>query len=600
LRLKDQLVDYSDRIGILQSTLISRLNKAIFLTLLLGFMLVVYQIGFEKQEYYVNWVNNILRQIPRLLMILFLLKWIIKFLVFRGKFYLDRKYISDLIIFFVLFLFNVVKNLNEVFQSEWFLYMLISLFFVVRFMAVSAQVKNTLLSPSLLFSTSFGLLIFVGTAMLLIPAATNGDISLIDSLFTATSAVCVTGLSSVDVPTIFTDLGQKILLGLIQVGGLGLMTFTNFFAILFRGGMSLRNHLILSNLIETDKPNSLFSILMKILFYTFLMELLGTIFIFLFTYNSFPNNPSGAWFFSIFHSISAFCNAGFSITPNGLYNVAIRHNYYFQLVITFLIVFGGIGFPVVIDIYNSFKNLIRSSLRTLFFGERFSFQARNLSVHSQIVLSSTITLLILGTIIYYFLEKENVLAEHTSGFGKFVQSFFGSVTPRTAGFNTVDTSKLMQSTLLIYILLMWIGAAPSSTGGGIKVTTFVLAFSNIVALARGKDRIEIFKREITQSSSARAFAIIFLSLIIIGVAIFAISFFDPHLPLDAIAFECFSAYSTVGLSLNLTGQISDPSKLVLIVTMFLGRVGLFTVLFGLFKKVDCQSYKYPKESIQVL
>ncbi len=209
-------------------------------------------------------------------------------------------------------------------------------------------------------------------------------------------------------------------------------------------------------------------------------------------------------------------------------------------------------------------------------------------------------LLVFGTVFYFIIENQNVLKEHTSLYGKLVQSFFGSVTPRTAGFNTVDMGKLMQGTVLIYILLMWIGAAPSSTGGGIKVTTFALAFSNIIALARGKDRIEIFKREISASSSSRAFAIIFLSLMIIGLAIFFIAIFDPHLPLDSVAFECFSAYGTVGLSLNLTPKLSDGSKLVLIITMFLGRVGLFTLLFGIFKKVDYHGYKYPKDSVQVL
>lgn len=593
-------MDYADRLTTIQESIIKRLNRGIFLTLLFGFLLVIYQIGFPKEPYVVNWVNSLLRQIPRLLMILFLSKWFIKFFIKRGKLILDRKYITDLIIFVLLFLFNVLKNLNDGFKSEWFLYILISVFFVIRFMAVSAQVKNTLLNPSLLFSISFIMLILGGTAMLLIPGATNGNLTFIDSLFTATSAVCVTGLSTVDVPSKFTDLGKDILIVLIQIGGLGLMTFTNFFAILFRGGMSLRNHLILSNLIETDKPNTLFSILKKILFYTVFIEVMGAVLIYLFTHTTYTTNAYDGWMFSFFHSISAFCNAGFSTVPDGLFNFKLRYNYSFQLVICFLIIFGGIGFPVVIDVYHSFKNFLNSALRTLFFGDRFGFQARNLTVHSQLVLSSTFILLVAGTLVYYGLEQDNVLREHPTTYGKLVQSFFGSVTPRTAGFNTVDISKLTQGTVLVYLLLMWIGAAPSSTGGGIKVTTFVMAISNVVALARGKDRVELFKREISQSSSLRAFAIIFLSFMILGISIFLVSVFNPNLPLDSIAFECFSAYGTVGLSKNLTGLLSDNSKIVLIVTMFLGRIGMFTVIFGLFKKVDCQSYRYPKESVQVL
>ncbi len=597
---KDHLVDYSDKITTIQQSIIKKLNRSIFLLLTLGFMLVIYQIGFPKEPYIISGVNNVMRQIPRLLMLLFLIKWFVKIVVSKEKFIFNRKHITDFIIFFSLFLFNILKNYSNEFKSEWFLYILLSVFFIIRFMAVSAEIKNTLLSPSLLFTFSFILVILGGTATLLIPAATNGNLSFIDSLFTATSAVCVTGLSTIDVPTKFTGLGKNILMVLIQIGGLGLMTFTNFFAILFRGGMSLRNHLVLSNIIETDKPNTLFAILIKILFYTFLIEILGAFFIFIFTFNSYPGTFNEIVFFSSFHAVSAFCNAGFSIAPDGFFNIKLRYNYEVQMVIALLIVFGGIGFPVVIDVYTSLKNTIKSALRTFFFKERFNFQARNLTIHSKIVLTSTFVLLVFGTVFYFIIENQNVLKEHTSLYGKLVQSFFGSVTPRTAGFNTVDMGKLMQGTVLIYILLMWIGAAPSSTGGGIKVTTFALAFSNIIALARGKDRIEIFKREISASSSSRAFAIIFLSLMIIGLAIFFIAIFDPHLPLDSVAFECFSAYGTVGLSLNLTPKLSDGSKLVLIITMFLGRVGLFTLLFGIFKKVDYHGYKYPKDSVQVL
>ncbi len=597
---KDHLVDYSDKITTIQQSIIKRLNRGIFLLLTLGFLMVIYQIGFPKEPYITSGANNLMRQIPRLLMVLFLIKWFIKIVVSKDKFIFNRKHITDFIIFLSLFLFNFLKNYSNEFKSEWFLYILLSVFFIIRFMAVSAEIKNTLLSPSLLFTFSFILVILGGTATLLIPDATNGNLSFIDSLFTATSAVCVTGLSTVDVPTKFTGLGKNILMVLIQIGGLGLMTFTNFFAILFRGGMSLRNHLILSNIIETDKPNTLFSILIKILFYTFFIEVLGAILILVFTLNSYPGTFGETVFFSVFHAVSAFCNAGFSIAPDGLFNIKLRYNYELQLVIASLIVLGGIGFPVVIDVYFSLKKLIKSAIRTFFFKERFNFHVIKLNIHSKIVLSSTLVLLVFGTVFYFFIEQQNVLIEHQSFYGKLVQSFFGAVTPRTAGFNTVDMGKLMQGTVLIYILLMWIGAAPSSTGGGIKVTTFALAFSNIIALARGKERIEIFKREISASSSSRAFAIIFLSLMIIALAIFFIAIFDPQLPLDSIAFECFSAYGTVGLSLNLTPKISDNSKLVLIFTMFLGRVGLFTLLFGIFKKVDCHGYKYPKDSIQVL
>jgi Trk-type K+ transport system membrane component len=202
-----------------------------------------------------------------------------------------------------------------------------------------------------------------------------------------------------------------------------------------------------------------------------------------------------------------------------------------------------------------------------------------------------------GMFLYFTTEYNNVLKEHTTFYGKLVQSFFGSVTPRTAGFNTIDMGELMQGTILVYLLLMWIGASPSSTGGGIKTTTFAIAFSNIVSLTKGKNRVDLFKREISSTSIHRAFAVIFLSLLIIGSAVFGISLFDPNHNLTEIAFECFSAYSTVGLSLNITATLSAPSKLILVLTMFIGRVGMFTLLFGIFNKAESRMYQYPKENI---
>jgi trk system potassium uptake protein len=488
----------------------------------------------------------------------------------------------------------------QLLEEYWFLYLLLSVFFIVRVMREGSLFHGKGMTPSGLFVTSFIMLILVGTAMLLVPNVTTENISFIDALFTATSAVCVTGLAVVDTSSAFTAVGKDLLLVLIQIGGLGLMTFTNFFAVLFKGGMSFRNHLILSDLIQADRPTSLFSTLIKIIGYTFIMELIGIFLIQLTSGNSLISGSSESWMFSIFHSISAFCNAGFSTVPDGLFNGGLRYNYGFQLVICALIILGGIGFPVVLDLYDTAKSWVRSFFRWVFFKERFIFLARNINVHTRLVLTTTTILLAVGTVLYFITEYNNTLLDHPTFYGKAVQSFFGSVTPRTAGFNTVDMGGLMQGTILIYLLLMWIGASPSSTGGGIKTTTFAIAFSNIISLARGKNRVDIFKREVTNSSVARAFAVIFLSLLIIGISVFLISIFEPKQELTKIAFECFSAYSTVGLSLNLTPQLGTASKLVLIVTMFLGRVGMFTLLFGLFKKMHSSSHQYPKENVLII
>lgn len=600
MKLKHYYVDFIDKLVLIREKVVRRLDWTIFLVLFIAFALVIYQIALPKEQTVINWVDDILFEIPLIAMLLYFSKWLLQDFIRKNIKLFDRQHLPDLIFAILLSVFLKMRVQIGFVGENWFLYLLLCIFFIVRVMREGAIFGGKGMTPSVLFVVSFAMLIFVGTAMLLIPDVTAQNLSFIDALFTATSAVCVTGLTVVDTATAFTDVGKDLLLVLIQIGGLGLMTFTNFFAILFKGGMSFRNHLILSDIIQADKPNSLFSTLLKIVGYTFIIELIGVFFIHLTSNETFFTTSGDSWMFSVFHSVSAFCNAGFSTLPNGLFNDSFRFNYPFQLVICALVVLGGIGFPVVLDLYDTVKSWIRSIFRWLFFKERFIFLARNINVHTRLVLTSTTVLLVLGTILYFITEYNNTLLDHPTLFGKTVQAIFGSVTPRTAGFNTVDMGGLMQGTILIYLLLMWIGASPSSTGGGIKTTTFTIAISNIVALARGKDRVDLFKREISHTSIQRAFAVIFLSLIIIGMAVFLISIFEPNQELTKIAFECFSAYSTVGLSMNLTAELSDASKLVLIVTMFLGRVGMFTLLFGLFKKMQGGLHRYPKENVLIM
>ena len=203
-----------------------------------------------------------------------------------------------------------------------------------------------------------------------------------------------------------------------------------------------------------------------------------------------------------------------------------------------------------------------------------------------------------GTLLFYLNEYSNTLAEHGT-YGKIVTALFGATTPRTAGFNTVDTSALNFSTIMLLFLLMWIGASPASTGGGIKTNTFAIAILNFISLAKGKERIEVFRREIANISVRRAFATIVLSLFVIGLGIGLISIFDSQKTLLSIAFECFSAYSTVGLSLGITAQLSTYSKLVIIVVMFVGRVSMLTIMIAIIKKIKQQTYKYPVEEITI-
>ncbi len=593
-------ISIKEKFFILKENLESKIDKGVFVALLVGFLLVLYQISFPKEAFIREWINHALRQIPRLVMFFYLLRWFIGVFLSDKKGLFHREHNIEFVLFLLLLGFNFFKRHSEILSSDYFLYLLVTTLFFLRFMEFSTQIKNSLMNPAILFAISFLILICWGTAMLLMPHATYGKFSFVDAAFMATSGVCVTGLATVDVSTKFTTLGTEILFVLFQIGGLGLMTFTNFFAVLFRGGMSLRNQLMLSNIVELSEPGSLFSILKRILFYAFFVEIAGAVLIFLAIDGNFEINSAKSWFFSVFHSVAAFCGAGFSIVHDGLHNPLYRFNYPFLTIIAVLVIFGGIGFPVVNDLYNAGRHFVKGLLRYLFFRERYTYQARILTAHSMLVLTATAILLVVGTLAFYFLEYNHTLAEHVTPGGKWVLSFFGSVVPRSAGFNAVNMVAITQGTILVYLLLMWIGGAPNSTAGGIKVTTFSLALLNVVALAKGKERVEIFNREITGSSVQRSYVVIFLSFLIMGMGVFMVSIFDPEIPLQMVAFECFSAYGTVGLSLNLTPQLSDASKWVIIVLMYLGRVGLFTILFGLFSKDRSVDYKYPKESVQVL
>jgi len=591
--VKRYYYDWFDR-GVL---LRSYLKRILFWILLISLGLVIYQISFPKESLIHDRVNIFLRQIPRLLIPIYLYKWSLPFFTPKGH---PQKLIrdnSDIVFALGLTAFHFLKHSYWVLEGEWFLYIILSLLASFKLMREGELVKGTMLNPSLLLVGSFIFLILIGTAILLIPGATRGNLPFIDALFMATSAVCITGLGSVDPGVAFTPLGHISLVVLIQLGGLGLMTFTNFFSYLFKGGMSFHNHMVMSNLIETNTPSSLANTLLKIFVYTGIVELVGAVAIWWFT--DWPGEYD--FLTSVFHSISAFCNAGFSTLEGGLYHPEVRFAYALHLILIFLIVLGGIGFPVVIDVYDSIKRILITNIwRDWNLKGGFISPARYLTVHSRLVLTTTGILLILGMVVFYIAERNNTLRVHDTWVGVLVASLFGAVTPRTAGFATFDVGGLMQGTVLAYLLLMWIGASPSSTGGGIKTTTFAIAFSNVIALARGKDRVELFRREITHESIRRAFAVIFLSLIIIGLAIFLISLFEPHQSLTRIAFECFSAYSTVGLSMNLTPELSVPSKYVLIATMIIGRIGLFTFLVGVLQKSSVHDYRYPKENVLIL
>ena len=459
------------------------------------------------------------------------------------------------------------------------------------------NLNRTFLNPAQFFILSFLSLVLVGALLLMMPNATTQPLSFIDALFTATSAVCVTGLIVVDTATYFTTFGQVIIMGLIQIGGLGILTFVTYFSYFFKGGVSYETQASISEMSYMRGMGDVVSTLKSILYVTFAVEAVAAALIYISIYDIPDMDWSEQLFFSVFHAISAFCNAGFSTFSAGMYDDALRFNYPLQLIIATTFIFGGMGFVIVVNVLRYLRD--RAERLIYRHDQRYIYRPWLLNINSRITLITTGALLLVGLIGVMIFEYNNVLADHRSFFGKLVTGLFTAATPRTAGFNTIDMGELAFPTIMLTIFLMWIGASPNSTGGGIKTSTFAIALLNTLSLARGQTNVEVFKRQIAEISIRRAFSIMWLSLLVIGMGVTLISYDQPELDLIKVVFECFSAYSTVGLSLNLTTELSDFSKMVVSVIMFVGRVSMLTIFIALLKNRRQRNYRYPTEEITI-
>ncbi len=482
-------------------------------------------------------------------------------------------------------------------KSPLFTYVFLLILSVMEVSRSTFAMLKKEINTSLIFVLSFLLIILAGAGLLLLPNATTGGISVVDALFTSTSAVCVTGLIVVDTATAFTPIGQIIIILLIQIGGIGVMTLTSFFGYFLVDKFSFKNQINLGDFISEDNISEIFKTLMKIVFITLSIEAVGAVFIYLSI-----KDTIGAYnevYYSVFHAISAFCNAGFSTFTDNLYDIRVRENYALHTYIGLLIILGGIGYPILFNFIQLIKHFVRNKVRqVLGLQARYIHRPKIINLHTKLVVYTTLLLLVFGAIFFGIFEYDNTL-KGLPWYGVAAESFFGSVTPRTAGFNSINMGQMLPQTVLLTMFLMWVGASPVSTGGGIKTSTFAVAMLNIFNVARGRERLEIGGREVTNSSVLRAFGAIVLSILIIGISSSLIKIFEPKIDMMAIVFESISALSTVGLSIGITPSLDDGSKIVLIVTMFIGRVGALTFLSGLIKHSRELDYRYPKSSIFV-
>lgn len=469
----------------------------------------------------------------------------------------------------------------------------LGVYFFIRLTFLLRKIYSMYYNPAILFVGSFAIIAVSGAFLLMLPSATTEGITFTDALFTATSATAVTGLIVVDTAKDFTTVGQTIIMVLMQIGGLGMLTFTSFFAYFFKSGSSFKEHLYMKDILGQAKLSSVMRMVFQIVVFSVILEIVGAILI----YSSISDvKPvSDKAFFAVFHAISAFCNAGFSLASESIYDIRFRYNYSMQWVLMALIVFGGLGYHIA---YNVIQFLKRTVVNT-FNKKRRTSVSRVINLNTKIVLITTVILIFGGAFFFLISEANTNLAEHRTVFGKFTAAMFSSITARTTGFSHVDMQAFTIPGLLVLIFLMWIGASPASTGGGIKTSTFALATLNILALARNKKHVEIGTRRIAPEAIQRAFAIMSISLACIGAGVLLLLIFNPEFTLMQIAFEAFSAFGTVGLSLGITPNLSEESKYVVIFLMFFGRIGMLNLLFGIMKRLHKTDYAYPEENILI-
>lgn len=435
------------------------------------------------------------------------------------------------------------------------------------------------LSNYQILAIGFAFLIFVGTALLMLPHTNTTDKGLpfIDALFTATSAVCVTGLIVVDTGTYFNAFGQMIIIFLIQSGGLGIMAVTTMLIVATGKQIDLQGRLLIQESLNQEDLSGMIRLILNVIKITFAIEFIaGTIL----ALRLYPEFGLRGIYMGYWHAVSAFCNAGFDLFGNYSSLTNYVDDWTINLVICSLIILGGLGFTVILEVLSS-KPFKRYSL------------------HSRIVLRTTFILIVLGAITFFFLEQNNpaTLANLTPE-GKFLASLTQSISPRTAGFNSVDLVSCTDASLFLMIILMFIGASPTSTGGGIKTTTFAIIVMSVWTLIKGKRDTDLLSRRIDEKLIFKAMALMVISFFILISATFLLTVVE-NAPFIHILFEVTSAFGTVGLSSGVSGNLSTPGKVIIILVMFAGRVGPLTLALALVQRKKHALVGYPSGKIMI-
>lgn len=444
-----------------------------------------------------------------------------------------------------------------------------------------AGITTIRLNPSQTLMAGFIGAILIGAILLRLPIATEPGkhINFLDALFTATSAVCVTGLVVTDTATTFTTFGEMVLMLLIQVGGLGIMTFSVIVALIIGKKIGLKERLLVQNSLNQFRLSGIIQLVRLIIFTTFIIEFIGAMLLTIGWYDDF--GLARSLYYGMFHSISSFNNAGFDLMGNYTSLTNYKDNFIMNYTVMGLIILGGIGFTVILEMIRV-KSMKRWALNT------------------KIVLTATIALNLIAAAMFFGFEHENPKTLAPLPVEQQVTaSFFAAVAPRTAGYNTLNYIDMNQDSVMMTILLMFVGGASGGTAGGIKISTFFLLMLVVWAFLKQSNEVTVFKRRVAPELIIKALSLSLISIIFVLLTVFTLKSLEPHIPLLHLVFETVSAFGTVGLSYGITPTLGDGSKFLLMLMMFIGRVGPLTIAFALVKNSGKPTYRYPEEKILI-
>lgn len=446
-------------------------------------------------------------------------------------------------------------------------------------MEIRKKLFKDKLNPPQVLALGFLSLILIGSILLNLPIASSSGSSIgyVNSLFTSASAVCVTGLTVLNTARDFTPFGQVIIITLIQFGGLGIMTLATVGYIIMGKKISFKERLMIKEQLNTESIQGIVKLTKKVIGYTFFLEMMGSLLLALRFVPMFGFEKGLA--FSIFHAISAYCNAGFDIFGDSL--IIFQNDYYVLLILSLLIILGGLGFTVYADL------LAKDKLRKL-------------TLHSKVVLIMTGSLLIIGTLSFLLFESTNPGTLGSMNFpSRLANSFFQSVSPRTAGFYSVDMSKIRETTIFSTIMLMFIGGSPGSTAGGIKTTTFACLLLTTISVVKGEEDVNCLNRRLPFETIKRAVSIFLIGLAIVFSTAIILTITDSSLKFINLLFESTSAFGTVGLSAGITDKLSTLGRLVITLTMYIGRVGPLTMAYAFAKRNKKRDFRNAPGNLMV-